>query len=221
MAWFVLFTTVPAMYQSSFCTYSEKKKVPGQSHNSSEVLAKQFPKYRLLIILWADKASIVHEGIPSHDLLQLLADVLAHDADFHPASTKRDPLNLSVANSRPMVQISRCLCKAKFSTRFRPNEPLPSSPFILLFLSPFLRPCPPRLPIRIFHFAVRRLNYFWLERALCGYLMSKRAFRSLKYPWVESRRPREEFWSMASGSITRQSATKVGWMYANYSLTAH
>lgn len=113
------------MYQSSFCSYIEKKKKKtDQSNNSTEVLAKEFAKYLLLVVFWADEASIDHEGIPSHDLLQLPADVLAHDVDFHLASTKRNPFNLSVTNSRPKVQIFRCHCEVKFSTRFRPNEPL-------------------------------------------------------------------------------------------------
>lgn len=71
----------------------------------------------------------------------------------------------------------------------------PTSPFIFLFLSLFLRSSPLRLPIGILHLLTRRLIYSRLGRSLCGYLASGRVFRSFKHPWIENKMPWEEFLS--------------------------
>ncbi len=104
------------------------------------MLATKFPEYHLLVIVRADEASIVRTDIPSHDLPQLRPDVLVYDADFHPASFKRDTVKISATNQISMMQVFRCLCEIKFSKRSRSNEPFrPSLPSFLLFLLLFLR----------------------------------------------------------------------------------
>lgn len=116
------------------------KEQKNQSDNIDEILATKFPEYRLLVILRADETSIVRTDIPSHDLPQVLPDVLVLDADFHPASFKRDTVKISVADSISMMQVFRCLCEIKFSKRSRSNEPFrPSLPSFFLFLLLFLR----------------------------------------------------------------------------------